>query len=270
MNRTRFLKTMWIDMLKFPGLGIGSYRVWYRNFYYFKKFWLTSVFFSFMEPLLYIVAFGYGLGFFVGKIDGIPYLLFFAPAILASTAMQAAVFEATYSSFTKLKVQKTFETIIMTPITIEDVVAGEIFWSATKSFLGTLGVLAVLVLLGLVQTPTAWLTIPMIFLIAWAMSAISMVVCSFARDYDSFTYYFSLFITPMSLLSGTFFPLSQFPVWAQKVALFLPLTHGVIVCRALFLGRWNDGMWINVGVLIVIAIIFSNWAINQTKRRLIY
>ena len=270
MSQGRFIKTMWVDMVKFPRLGLGAYRVWYRNFFYFKKYFITSIFFNFAEPLLYIVAFGYGLGFFVGKIEGIPYLLFFAPAILATTAMQGAVFESTYSSFTKLRVQKTYETIMMTPVSVEEVVCGEIVWGATKSFFGVLGVMAVLVVLGLVQTPTAWLTLPFLFLLCWAMSAMSMVVTSFARDYDSFTYFFSLFITPMSLLSGTFFPLSNFPDWAQAVAQGLPLTHAVIVTRALFLNRWTNFLWVHVGILFLIAVLFSNWAINQTRRRLIY
>jgi lipooligosaccharide transport system permease protein len=268
--RIDFLKTMWRDMIAFPRLGIGTYRVWNRNFFYYKKFFMAAIFWNFTEPLLYIVAFGYGLGFFVGQIEGVPYLLFFAPSILCTTAMQGAVFESTYSSFTKLRVQKTYETIMMTPVSVEEVVAGEIFWGATKAYFATIGVMAVLVVLGLVQSPLAWLAIPFLFILCWAMSAISMVVTSFARDYDSFTYFFSLFVTPMSLLAGTFFPLNHFPKWAIAIAHFLPLTHAVIVTRALFLNRWESSMWINAGILLLIALIFTNWAINQTRRRLIY
>src|SRR5271163_2080155 len=109
-------KTMWRDMVTFPKLGIGTYRVWYRDFFYFKKYIFSSLLWEFADPLLYVVAFGYGLGFFVGKIDGIPYIIFLAPAILATSAMQGAVFESTYSSFTKLRIQKTYETIMMTPV----------------------------------------------------------------------------------------------------------------------------------------------------------
>jgi lipooligosaccharide transport system permease protein len=270
MVRTQFLKTMWIDMVKLPKIRMGAFKVWYRNYYYFKKFFIASAFWTFTEPFLYIVAFGYGLGFFVGQIDGIPYLLFLSPAILCTTAMQGAVFEATYSSFTKLRVQKTYETIMMTPISLEEVVAGEIFWAATKAFFGVMGVMIVLLVLKLVHTPMALLSLPLLLLLCWVMSAISMVVTSFARDYDSFTYYFSLIITPMSLLAGTFFPLNHFPTWAQAIAHFLPLTHAVVVTRALFLDKWEPSLWANVIILFLIAILFTNWAINQTKRRLIY
>src|SRR5271154_6777776 len=117
--RGAFLKTMWKDMFNFPRLGIGTYRVWNRDYFYFKKYLLSSIFWSFSEPILYILAFGYGLGFFVGQIDGIPYMLFIAPAILATAAMQGAVFESTYSAYTKFRVQKTYETIMMTPISVE-------------------------------------------------------------------------------------------------------------------------------------------------------
>src|SRR6185503_1597898 len=107
--KTQFYKTMWKDMISFPKLGIGAYRVWMRDFLYFRKYIVTALFWNFTEPLLFVVAFGYGLGFFIGKIDGVPYMIFLAPAILATTAMQGAVFESTYSSFTKLRVQKTYE-----------------------------------------------------------------------------------------------------------------------------------------------------------------
>ena len=268
--RGSFIKTMWKDMFHFPRLGIGTYKVWNRDFFYFKKYLISSIFWSFTEPVLYILAFGYGLGFFVGQIDGIPYMLFVAPAILATAAMQGAVFESTYSSFTKLRVQKTYETIMMTPVSVEDVVAGEILWGATKSFFGVLGVMAVFAVMNMVHGFQPWLSLPVLFLICCTMSAMSMVVTSFARDYDSFTYYFSLIITPMGLLAGTYFPLNHFPKWAQTAAWIMPLTHGVLVVRSLFLSRWSNDLWINLGILLVLTLLFSNWAINQTRRRLIY
>jgi len=261
---------MWLDMVRFPKLGIGTYRVWYRDFFYFKKYFIGSVFWTFSEPLLYIVAFGYGLGFFVGQIEGVPYMMFLAPAIMATTAMQGAVFESTYSSFTKLRVQKTYETIMMTPVSVEDVVAGEILWGASKAFFGVLGVMFVYVVMGMVHGIQPWLTLPVLFILCWCMSAMSMVVTSFARDYDSFTYFFSLVITPMSLLAGTFFPLTHFPKWAQTAAWIMPLTHGVVVTRDLFLSHWHNALWLNLLLLFGMSVLFSNWAINQTRRRLIY
>lgn len=264
------IKLAVFDMFRFPKLGIGTYRVWYRDFYYFKKYLLTSLMFGLSEPILYIVAFGYGLGAFVGEIDGVSYMQFLAPAIAASTAMMGSVFEATYSSFTKLSVQKTYETIMMTPVGVEDVVVGEIFFAATKSFFGVLCVVLVYVGFGVVTDPMAWLALPILFLVSLCFSALAMVVTSYARDYDFFTYFFSLFITPMSLLAGTYFPLSRFPQWAQVCAWGLPLTHGVNAVRFLFLGKWDNFIWINVGVLILASMLFTNWAVNNTRRRLIY
>jgi lipooligosaccharide transport system permease protein len=261
---------MWLDMFTLPRLGFGTLRVWYRDFFYFKKYLISSILWNFTEPILYILAFGYGLGFFVGSIDGVPYMVFLAPAILATTAMQGAVFESTYSSYTKLRVQKTYETIMMTPVSVEDVVAGEILWGASKAFFGVLGVMFIYLVIGMVHGALPWLALPVLFILAWCISAMSMVVTSFARDYDSFTYYFSLVVTPMGLLAGTYFPLEHFPKWAQTLALIMPLTHGVLVTRALFLGHWHNSLWINFIVLIIMSILFSNWAIRQTRRRLIY
>jgi lipooligosaccharide transport system permease protein len=184
--------------------------------------------------------------------------------------MQGAVFESTYSSYTKLRVQKTYETIMMTPVSVEDVVAGEIFWGASKAFFGVLGVMFVFLVMGMIHGTLPWLTLPVLLILSWCISAMSMVVTSFARDYDSFTYYFSLVVTPMGLLAGTYFPLEHFPKWAQNLALVMPLTHGVLVIRALFLGHWHSSLWINLAILILMSILFSNWAIRQTRRRLIY
>jgi lipooligosaccharide transport system permease protein len=98
----------------------------------------------------------------------------------------------------------------------------------------------------------------------------SMVVTSFARDYDSFTYFFSLVVAPMSLLAGTYFPLDRFPKWAQTAAWIMPLTHGVAITRELFLGRWHNMLWVNFVVLASMSVLFFNWAVNQIRRRLIY
>jgi lipooligosaccharide transport system permease protein len=207
---------------------------------------------------------------FVGNIDGVPYILFIAPAILATSAMQGAVFESTYSSFTKLRSQKTYETIMMTPVSIDEIVAGEIIWGATKAFFSVLGVMLVFLLLGMIHDWTAILTLPVLIILSWCMSAMAMVVTAHARDYDSFSSFFTLVITPMSLLAGTYFPLEHFPRWARILAWFMPLTHGVVVTRHLFLGQWENILWLNLFLLLAMAILLSNWAIAQTRRRMIY
>jgi lipooligosaccharide transport system permease protein len=267
---SRTKKSLFNDWTSFPRLGVGTMRVWNRDFLYFRRYFLESIIWSFCEPLLYVLAFGYGLGMFVGQIEGVSYMDFFAPAVLAMTAMQASVFETTYSSFTKLRVQKTYETIVMTPVGMDDVVVGEILWGATKSFFSVLGVLVVFLVLGLLRSPLILAALPVLALISFVFSAMSMVVTAYARDYDSFTYFFTLVVTPMSLLSGTFFPLSNFPKWAQGLAALLPLSHGVRVVRALFLGQWNQTYWISIAALVVLALIFTNWSVAQVKRRLIY
>lgn len=265
---TAALKTLCLDFIRLPAISVGAFRVWQRNFYYFKKFFISSMFWNFTEPVLYVVAFGYGLGFFVGKIEGVPYIVFFAPAVLAITAMQSAVFESTYSAFTKL--QNQYETILMTPVSIEDIVVGEVFWGATKSFFSVLMVLLVFIGFGMIESWMIWLALPVMFLLSWCMSALAMVVTSYARDYDSFTYFFSLAVTPMTLLSGTFFPMNHFPQWGQVLAWFLPLTHGVNVIRSMYLGQWNNLLLANIAFLLVLSVLLTNWACAQMRRRLIY
>lgn len=257
-------------LITFPRVSVGTNRVWTRNFLYFKRYFVSSMIWNFIEPLLYVVAFGYGLGVFVGKIEGIPYLEFFAPAALAMAAMQGSVFESTYSAFTKLRVQKTYETIVIAPIGMDDVVVAEILWGGSKSFFGVVCMMFIYFVLGLIKTPMALVALPVLFIFAMTMSAISMLVTSYARDYDSFTYFFTLFVTPMSLLSGTFFPLSNFPKWAQVLAELFPLTHAARATRALFLNQWENSYWISIGVLLLLFVIFTNWTVAKVKTRLIH
>jgi lipooligosaccharide transport system permease protein len=153
---------------------------------------------------------------------------------------------------------------------MEEIVMGEILWAATKSFIGVLGVVAVFIVLGVIKTWAFLFAIPVLMLLSLAFSAMAMVVTAYARDYDSFTYYFTLVVTPMSLLSGTFFPLTNFPVWAKAIAQVLPLSHGVRVTRAIFLGNWDPIYFASVGFLVVIFVACTNWSMSRIKRRLIY
>lgn len=220
-----------IDLFKIPKFNEGALKVWQRNFLYFKKTWLVSLFWIVLEPVIYLGAMGFGLGSFVNNIGGLTYIEFFFPALLSTTAMLVSFFESTYGNYTKLTHQRTYSTIMLTRIGPDEIVAGELLWAASKGFFSVLGVALVAGFFGLIEDYKILLALPILFLISCLFSTIGMIFTSIARNYDSFIYSTSGLIVPMSLLSGTYFPLDQLPVGLRYLSYLFPLTHGVAAVR---------------------------------------
>jgi len=248
-----------------------SFKVWYRDFVVWTRYWWTSLIGALGEPVLYFLAMGYGLGSFVKSIEGVPYVQFLAPGLICSSIMHSASFETTYSSYTRMEVQKTYHSIAVTPVNVAEVIAGEIFWGATKSlFSGTIMLMAV-IFMGLlpVEHFSSLLGLaPLFVLTALLFSSLGMLMTSFAKDYDFFTYYFTLALEPMFLFSGTFFPLSSLPPLVQKIALVLPLAHPVGIARALFLQRDYPYTAWGLTWTILMAAVIGWWAVRRMVKRL--
>lgn len=247
----------------------GASRVWTRNFESWKDYALASFVGTVAEPLLFFVAMGFGLGRFVDDIGGQPYVAFLAPGLVAATAMNAAAFETTFGSFTRLTEQRTYEAIVMTPISVGEVVAGDILWAASKSLLGGAVVLAIMLPLGLVGSPLGFLVLPLAFLVGIMFGGLGMAWTALSPSYTFFNYFFTLVIGVMFLFSGVFFPLEGLPQWAVVSSWALPLTHAVVLMRALTTGSLGAGLWIHLAVLAVLTVLafaLSAWLI---RRRLI-
>ncbi|HSA59757.1 MAG TPA: ABC transporter permease [bacterium] len=248
-----------------------AFKVWYRDFLVWTRYWWTSLIGGLGEPVLYFLAMGYGLGSFVKDIQGYPYVQFLAPGLICSTIMHSASFETTYSSYTRMAIQKTYHSIAVTPINVGEVIAGEILWGATKAMLSGGIMLVAVIAMGILPQeylPNLVFLIPLLVVEAILFSALGMLMTSFAKDYDFFTYYFTLGLEPMFLFSGTFFPLDSLPPLVQKAALFLPLASPVALARSLVLGvAYPHGLWEILWPLILMAAI-SAWAIQRMVRRL--
>lgn len=161
------------------------------------------------------------------------YIKFLAPGLVAIGIMYGAFFECTYSSFVRMYYQKTFDAILATPLSLEDIITGEILWGATKSFINATIVLGVIAAFGYAELP-GLLLIPLIALVGGLMfAALAMLFTAIVPNMDPFNYPFFLLITPMFLFSGTFFPLSVLPEWGQQLALVLPLTYISNIARDL-------------------------------------
>src|SRR5512132_3400511 len=214
-----------------PLYGLGSLRAWRmieRNLLVYKHGWLVLLS-GFFEPFFYLLSIGFGLGRLVGDVAGpggqqIPYALFVAPALLAASSMNGAITESTFNFFFKLNYDKTFASILTTPMSPGDISLGELAWALIRGALYSTGFLAVMVVFGLVRSPLVMLTLPGSLLIGFAFASVGMAATSFMRTWQDFDL-IQLVILPMFLFSGTFFPLDTLPDWLRIVVQLTPLYH---------------------------------------------
>lgn len=248
-------------------------RVWQRNFKVYKKTWLIAFLPHLFEPAFFLLAFGAGLGAMVGALRyqgaEISYTAFIAPAIVAIAVMQNAFFENTYASFVRMYYQKTFDAMLATPLSLGDVITGEIVWGATKSVIAGALMTAVLIPFGLVAPAGLLLILPVSFLGGMAFGSAGMFFTAVSPTIDLFNLPVFLFITPMFLFSGTFFPLENLPAWAGKFAAFLPLTHLVELLRAPFTGKTGAALWLHALYLVAFTMLFFPLAVARMRKRLI-
>jgi lipooligosaccharide transport system permease protein len=218
----------------------GIAAIWLRNFVYFRRNVFVTFFWTAFEPILYLFAIGFSLGKAVGSYQGVSYVQFYVPALLTTTAMMIGYFESTFGSFSKMEYQKTYATIFLAPISAHEIVFGEILWCASKGIFGFTCVALVASAFGVMPRENLIPTFLLLFLVSLMFSAFGMLMSSFAKNYEFFTFSISGFIIPMSLFGGTYFPLEELPVWLQHVAWCFPLTHAVNAVRGLTLNREND------------------------------
>lgn len=243
--------------------------VWSRNFRVWRRLLVPSLMGNFGEPLLYLLAFGYGFGRLVGQVDGLPYRVFLSSGIVCSSAMMAASFEALYSAYTRMAMQQTWEAMLNTPLEVDDIILGEILWAATKALFNSSAILIVAALLGLVNGWQAVLVLPVVFAAGLSFAAIAMVVTMLSRSYDFFMYYFTLVMTPMLLLSGVFFPLRSLPPIVADGALLLPLAHVVMLVRPLMTGSAPNAVALHLAVALLYALLGFWLATGLARRRLL-
>ena len=252
-----------------PALSLRSVAVWRRHFLVWKKLAVPSILGNLADPLIVLFGLGYGLGAVLGDVGGTSYFAFLAGGFMASSTMYAATFEALYSAFSRMHVQKTWEAIVNAPMTLEDVLAGEWLWAATKSLAAGLCMLAIVSAAGYASFPLAAATIPVVALVGLTFGALGLCVNALASGYDFFSYYMTLLLTPMMMLSGVFFPVAQLPPAIQALAQVLPLYHGVELLRPLLGGTPPSQWFLHLAVLAGYAAAAFYAATVLTRRRLL-
>ncbi len=267
----------------FPSLTYRVWRVWRRNLDVFMKTITVNFLPSLLEPILYLLAFGLGLGGFIPMIQGQPYVNFIAPALIAISIMNGSFFECTFGSFVRMYFQKTFDAIVATPISVEEVVAGELLWGATRATINATIVLAVIGVssfytdVPLIRSPL-FLLVPIIAFFGGLMfSSIAMCFTAAAPNIDFFNFPSFLFLTPMFFLSGTFFPLTSLPTAVQAGAMaVLPLTHIVNISRQVIANNVEPILGLGQAWLVLLSLVwvvlvtvfFFVVSINLMKKRL--
>src|SRR5574341_51578 len=252
-----------------PDVSALSFRVLLRHKDVFLMQAKTSIIPPFLDPLFYLVGMGYGLGALVVNLNGMSYVQFIAPAIIASVMMTAPFFENTIGSFIRLKHQKTYDAMVSTPASIEDVVTGDILYGAFKSLIQGTSVFIVVALFGLITSWWGLLILPFCLIAGFMFASIAISYTAWMPDINYVDYFFVILMTPMFIFAGTFFPVSQLPGWAQKVAFFMPLYHVVNITRGLIVGNPSVSMLWDLLWMVVVTLIFYRVSLWDMKKRVL-
>ena len=254
-----------------PEISARWWPVFLRNLLVWRKLAIPSLIGNIAEPLMWLVAFGYGMGALVGSINvgGVkaPYILFLASGSICMSAMNAASFEALYSAFSRMHVQKTWDGIMNAPVSLDNIVLAELLWAGFKAAFTVTAILCVMLALGISHSPKLLMAWPILVVAGIMFASIALIFNALAKGYDFFTYYFTLVLTPMMFLSGVFFPREQLPTAVQFVANWLPLANVVDLVRPLFLNQWPADAWLH-GLRVVVYTVGAFWtALALTRKR---
>ena len=256
---------------RMPRPTLRFWPVFQRNLLVWRKLAIPSLLGNIAEPLMWLVAFGYGMGALVGTltINGttVPYILFLASGSICMSAMNAASFEALYSAFSRMHVQKTWDGIMNAPVSLDDIVMAEMLWAAFKALFTVTAILGVMLALDISHSPMLLLAWPLLGLVGIVFSSVALIFNALAKGYDFFTYYFTLFLTPTMFLSGVFFPRDQLPGFIRVISEFLPLTAAVELIRPLFMDQWPEHGLRHLAVLLVYAVGGFWVALALTRKR---
>ncbi|GKT22653.1 ABC transporter permease [Acidovorax sp. SUPP3334] len=259
-----------------PQLSARWWPVFLRNLLVWRKLAIPSLVGNIAEPLMWLVAFGYGMGALVGQVNvgsagggttQVPYILFLASGSICMSAMNAASFEALYSAFSRMHVQKTWDGIMNAPVSLDNVVLAEMLWAAFKAVFTVTAILGVMLALGISHSPKLLVAWPVLLFTGVMFSSIALIFNALAKGYDFFTYYFTLVLTPMMFLSGVFFPRDQLPTVVRHVSDWLPLANAVELVRPLFMDQWPAHP-LRHGLVLVVTTVVAFWtALALTRKR---
>jgi lipooligosaccharide transport system permease protein len=235
----------------------------------FGKLWKSALLPQFIDPVFYLLAMGFGLGTYLTVVNGIPYKQFVGTGLMGSAVMWAATFETTWNIYFRMNETRLYDAMLTTPVEVPDIVAAEVGWAATRSIIYGSVFLAVVTAFGLVDSWWA-LTIPLfLFLGGACFGMMGLTFTTVAGKVEYFSFYYTLFITPMFLFSGLFYPLDRLPAWVDVAAWFTPLYHVVNICRELALGPDALAVLGNALWLLALTALLLPIPVRAMRRRLV-
>ena len=246
---------------------VGS--VWYRHARVYSQNLLSNALPPFLEPLIFLVGIGLGLGQFIGRMDGVPYIEYLASGLLVTTAMFTAAFECSFGTYIRLEFDKVYDGMLAAPITVTNLLVGEILWAATKGLVFSLTVLIIASLFGILNPLTAALTPIVGFMTGAMFGAFGLVATSLVGNISQFNFLFSGFLSPMFFFCGVVFPISRLPTVVRPFAEFLPLTHPVRLARAIALDRYDPIIIWDIGYILAVTLGLTVIAVVRLRRRLL-
>ena len=244
-------------------------RVWLRHLIQYRSFFLAEWAGNFGEHVLYLLAFGYGLGRLVPSISGVSYAQVIGPGLVVSIAMWTSTFESTYGAYNRMRIQKTYEAMMSSPLSLGDIVLGDLLWCGTRAIIGATLMMIVLGLFGLIGSPWALAVPPVIFIVGLMFGSLGLITAGLAPSFSFFSFHFSLIVMPMFFFAETFFPLKGLPVWMRTFSQMLPLTHAVKIVRGLIIfGEVESFVWHSF-VLVACTLVFMMLALISVSRRMV-
>ena len=252
-----------------PALGARLYSVWHRHMRVYTRNLVSNGIPPFLEPVIFLLGIGLGLGRYIATMDSIPYLVFLATALPMTSAMFTASYECTFGTFVRLEFQKAYDGMVAAPVTLSNLFVGEILWAGSKGLFFSACVVVVISLFGAIPMPMGLLAVPIGFMTGAMFGALSLLVTSFVQNINHFNFYFTGFLSPMFFFSGTVFPLDSLPRSLRPFAELLPLTHAVRLTRSLAIGRISPLLLADLAFLLVVTLMAGAFAIRRLRRRIV-
>lgn len=248
---------------------IGS--VWFRHVRVYAQNLLSNGFPPFLEPLIFLAGVGLGLGKYItDPVHGQQYIEYLAVGLLVTSSMWTAAFECTFGTFIRLEFQKVYDGMLAAPITVNNLIVGEMFWTASKGFFFSFAVLCIVSVFGIVPLPQALIAPAIGFLNAFMFATLSLLVTSFVKTINHFNFYMTGFISPMFFFSGVVFPVENLPKSIQWFSEVLPLTHSVRIMRSICMNQYGLVLLFDLFYIVLFIFIAGRTAIKLLKKRLVY
>jgi len=254
---------------RLPKIGHRLYSVWFRHVLVYTRHMVSNGLPPFMDPLIFLAGVGLGLGKYIVSMDNLPYIQFLASGLLVTSAMYTSAFECTYGTFIRLEFDKVYDGMLAAPITASNLVIGEILWAGTKGFFFSFAVLVMVSLFGVIPLSTSAFAPFVGFLTGILFGALSLLITSFVKTINHFSFYFTGILSPMFFFSGVVFPVSSLPNVLQPVVWFMPLSHPVALARALCTGRFHAGLLLNLLYIAALSGLTGYLAVRRLRKRLV-